>query len=388
MFSMLFIAAVILVLKQDTKNLSYFQSVALCLSSLSLLLMDYSGAIYFVAGLFFLLIQSIRLRSYKILIPIFISLLIYLVFVFAFLDLLQGIQVILNWSKPPSRNIGSSTQDIGSSTQGLIGFIQFFYVSLRPGLDLINTRGLSLPIAIGLPIILLGLYVHSLVSTFIQNRRNLLVQLVLFSSIIWLFVSPTGYALTRLFLPSHFFMIAIIIHYIESIHKSGKFIYWFIISLMIVACLKDLVSPTLPLYSMIPYQQIAKESLGLALQEKVRVIALSDNSLNTLSIERYLKQEIEDKHIDSIQVIQVGEQRLVEINENTKSSLIFISHMKEREFVDVRMIEKKSKRSLQMIKGYIELQNLPYNSLWKNKVLKSAQQPYAVQSYLLNQKDI
>ena len=377
MFVMAFIALVALVLTKDIHEVNYWQLTALGLASLGLLLTDYIGIIYFVIGLIYLVIQSWRLRSYKLLIPIFVAGLIFLVILFSFFDLLGTIDNILNWPV-------SASQNIDNSSRGIIEFAKLAYLSLRPGLDLIYSAGLNLTLALGLPIILLILYFYSLVSVWQTNKSSLPIQLILLSSVIWLFASLTGYSFTRIFLPSHFFMVAIIIYHISSMNKIGKVACCLVIGLMISICLKEVIRPTWRLYNLIPYEQIAIDTLESAKQQDVNTILLSNNSLNLLSIEHYLKQQLAARNIEEVKIIKLESNLREQIDNAPNSSLIFISHMKEGEkFKDVKVVSEQLNKSFQEIKGYIKLQDLPYNPLWKKRITNSAQQAYAVQSYLL-----
>ena len=377
MFAMAFIALVASVLTKDIDDISYWQLIALGLSALGLLLTDYIGIIYFLIGLIYLVIQSWRVRSSKLLIPILISGLIFFVIIFSFFDLLGTIDNILNWPV-------SASQNIDNSSRGLIEWAKLVYLSLRPGLDLIYSAGLNLPLALGFPIILLILYAYSWLSIWQKSKSLLPVQLILLSSVVWLFAAVTGYSFTRLFLPSHFFMVAIIIYHISSMNKIGKVASCLVIGLMISLCLQEVISPTLRLYNSIPYEQIAIDTLNSAKQKDIKTILLSNNSLNLLSIEHYLRQQISHENLEEIEIIQLENNILQEIDNNSNSSLIFISHLKEGEkFKDVKIISEQLNKSFQEIKGYIKLQDLPYNRLWKKRITNSAQQAYAVQSYLL-----
>ena len=114
------------------------------------------------------------------------------------------------------------------------------------------------------------------------------------------------------------------------------------------------------------------------------MILLSANSLNTLSIERYLKQQFTDAETEEIKLVRIKSNIAKEIKEDLSFPLIFISHMKEgEEFTNVNALSKQLNKSSQEVEKYINLQNLPYNPLWKNRIINSAHQPYAVQTYLL-----
>jgi hypothetical protein len=64
--------------------------------------------------------------------------------------------------------------------------------------------------------------------------------------------------------------------------------------------------------------------------------------------------------------------------------LIFISHIKENDkFIDVKSLATQLNKEFQEIKVYVDLQNLPYNSLWKKRITDRANQHYAIETYLL-----
>ncbi|MEM9275720.1 MAG: hypothetical protein AAGA80_22600, partial [Cyanobacteria bacterium P01_F01_bin.143] len=171
MFSMAFIAIAAIILKKEQQDLKPWQFIALGLSSLGLLLSDYSGIVYFLVGVIFLLIHSWRIRSYKLLITIVISCLIFLVIAFSLFNFIETIENIINWPVAASQNISNSSRS-------LTEFAKFTYLSLRPGLDLIYSAGISLPLALGLPIVLLLLYAYSFVSVWQKHKSSLPVNLI------------------------------------------------------------------------------------------------------------------------------------------------------------------------------------------------------------------
>jgi hypothetical protein len=176
----------------------------------------------------------------------------------------------------------------------------------------------------------------------------------------------------------------VIVRSLNFLNKPGKLIYWFILGILIALCLKEAITPTLRLYNLIPYQQIAEDALEIAQQQKSKTILLSGNSLNTLSIERYINEKIRDGEKDKIKIIRLDGDNLELTGENKRYPLIFISHIKENDkFIDVKSLATQLNKEFQEIKVYVDLQNLPYNSLWKKRITDRANQHYAIETYLL-----
>lgn len=377
MFSMAFIAIVARVL--NSKNdLNYWQLTALGLTSLGLLLSDYSGIIYYFPGLIYLLVQSFYTRRlYKSLFIVGGAGLLFLAIMLFFSNIGKNLQSILNWPVATSQNTGNINE-------GFIEFAKQMYLSLRPGLDLVYGAGIHPVLAIGLAIILLIIYIYSFLVMLKKSKNKLSILWILLISIIWLLAAPTGYGFTRLFLPSHFFMIAIMIYSIDFLNKASRVIYWIILGVLIAICLKEVIKPTLRLYNLIPYQQIAKDTLEVARKQEAKMILLSGNSLNAISIERYMKQQIRTPEKEEIKIVILENNDPKQVAEYKTYPLIFISHMQENEeFMDIKPFAMRLNKEFQEIKGYVDLQDLPYNLLWKKRITDRANQRYAIQTYLL-----
>lgn len=376
MFSMAFIAMVAKVI-ESKKKLNYWQITVLGLTSLGLLLSDYSGIIYYLPGFVYLLVQSFyNRRLYKYLFIVGGAGLLFLVTMLFSLNIGTNIQYILNWPVAASQN----TSQING---GFIKFAKLIYLSLRPGLDLVYGAGIHPVLAIGLASILLILYIYSFLAMLKQSKNKPSIVWILLISIIWLLAAPTGYGFTRLFLPSHFFMIAIMIYSIDFLNKASRVIYWIILGVLIAICLKEVIRPTLRLYNLIPYQQIAKDTLEVAREQKSKAILLSGNSLNTLSIERYMKQQIKNPEKEELKIV-ILDSNLKQVEEYKTYPLIFISHMEENEeFIEIKALAMRLNKEFKEIQGYVYLQDLPYNSLWKKRITDRANQRYAIQTYLI-----
>lgn len=70
----------------------------------------------------------------------------------------------------------------------------------------------------------------------------------------------------------------------------------------------QVVHPTLRLYNMIPYEKISSDIVHWSQRYKLNQVLLSDNSLNTLSIQRYLQLGRDGQ---CLQVLRIDEDRLV-----------------------------------------------------------------------------
>ena len=376
MFSMAFIGIIAITLN-IRNNLTNFQLTILGLVSLGLLFSDYSGIIYYLPGLICLLFYSFYTRSYKSLFVASGAGLLFLITMFFFSELGKNIRSIQNWPV-------AASQSIGNVNRNFMEIGKLIYLSLRPGLDLIYGAGINPILAIGLSILLLSLYIYGLILILRKEPRKPAILWLLAISAIWLAAAPTGYSFTRIFLPSHFFIIAVIVRSLNFLNKPSRLIYWFILGTLIALCLKEAVSPTLRLYNLIPYQQIAEDTLEIAQQQKSKTILLSGNSLNTLSIERYINQKIRDGEKDKIKIVRIEDDNLELTEEHKTYPLIFISHMKEGDkFIDVKPLATQLNKEFEEIKVYVDLQNLPYNSLWKKRITDRANQHYAIEIYLL-----
>ena len=378
MFAMVFIAAIAISL-QNEDNLSSLQLLGLGLGSLGLLLSDYSGIIYYLPGLGYLLVQAYRQRYYKSLIVAVSPAVLLLLFIILFSP--ESIQSILNWPVVESRGIGNIFSG------GITAIAKTIYLSLRPGLDLVYVAGLPTVFAIAFPIIFLLFYAFIAIKIWPTSQNSIQTQWLLLISIIWLFAAPTGYSFTRLFLPSQFFTIALVVHVASLLNKLyQKIICWLLIGIMLALNFNEAINPTLRFYNLIPYGQISADVLKAIDNYEASTIILSGNSLNTMSIERYLRQQLKGNEMGKeIKIIRLKPNSKILSNATSFSSLIFVSHMEENgEFIDVNMLKQQLNKDAKEIGGYVELVGLPYNPVWKQRIIDRTNQSHAIKTYVLN----
>lgn len=370
MYSLTFLAAmafiyIIILLLLEKVQTSFVYLFALFLISLALTLSNFTSLIYLFPGLFICLYK----RHYRPFLAIFIA---FCIGFAAVVIVCPGdIKAILNWQVVLS-------QGISTDKFSLISFAKQVYFGIRPGLDLIYPAGFPVVIALGLPILLIILYFIQLGRLGWQNKSNLALQFILINSCIWLLVAPTGYAFTRFFLPSQFFMVAILVKGIYSSKKLWMVIFSLVVIGMVIINIKEVVQPTLRLYSMIPYEEIASDVIKQSQVNDVKTIILSNNSLNTKSIEYFLNKKLESTSINLTILFWNPKLDMPAI------PLIFVSHLEENEeFTSRKTLAKKWNLTPEKLQGYIKIERLPYNFLWRQRISDRASQPEALITYIL-----
>lgn len=352
MFSMIYLELII----NAKKSLTFRQGLILLFMTICFVFTDYASLIYYLPCTFFLLINKYY-RAFWL-----NSLAGFLLLIWLIIDDFGDIQAILAWPV-------SSAKAIEFYNPGLWHFFQLFYLSFRPGLDLIYPASLPIVIAAIFPGIILVIYFISVVRVFLTYNQPE-VRLILFLSGLWLLVSPTGYSFTRLFLPSQLLMLGIMGVNLFRSQRRSKIILGFFLGILLIINLQQAIQPTLRLYSLIDYEQIAIDLAIQAEKYQVNKILLSNNSLNLLSIEYYLKGINQD-----IKILRFTETTVID-----SDSFIFVSHMTETSnYVDVRQLSS----NYTIIGQYLELDDLPYNYLWKTRLVERTNQPYVIETYLL-----
>jgi hypothetical protein len=367
MVEMAFVDAISRILAAKNRPSNYLL-LWLAFSGLALMGTDYAGVIYYAAGVAFLLIRAIRLRQAK---PFFVALIPILPALYLALKSLGNIQTIITWDLHSSQAI---------SWNHLGDLIKWLYLACRPALDLVYLAPLPTALAITLPLLWLALLFYGAYKLFKQTSwRFENADWMIFIALLWLFFIPLGYSFTRLFLPSQFFMLVVIIWGIINSVKRIKLTGLIILSLLLLIDLKQIISPTFKLYNLIPYREIAVELETLSQQRGIKQILLSDNSYNTLSIQHYLQKNPEMRDVE---VKRVGSDLLQRFPQLKEQKFLFVSHMDEDgHFVDItKILPGRS----QKVASYISLEELPYNSLWKNRFVERSSQPYAVQIYVVS----
>jgi hypothetical protein len=342
MMEMIFIDAISRILS-NKKATSNYQLLWLLLSGFALLFVDYSSIIYYVSGVLFLLIRSLVIKERKSLVTALISIspLIFLAIIS-----IKSIKAIISWDIQASSGI-----------QGMsfLELAKWLYLACRPVFDLIYPASLPTVIAIFLPLLILGLLLYSGIILFYKApQRWQQNDWILLISMLWVPLALTGYGFTRLLLPSQFFIVAVMIWAIFCSRKPIKLIGLIIIGILLFINLTEVAKPTLRLYNIIPYSEIATDLVEFSQQQGVNQIFLSNNSLNTLSIHRYITKIDRTKEL---QIRRVDSTFLDNVSELKQQSFLFVSHLDENDqFVDIR---KFLPSNLQNLKNYVLLENLP-----------------------------
>ncbi len=366
MVSMGFIDAVSRLLSAGS-NASSGILTGLALAGGALVCSDYAAGMYYLAGVVMVGLYSYTQKNLWPLLAVAApGLGLVLIGAVTFDDILA----IKNWGIEDYR---------GPGWAGWVNGAKWLYLACRPGLDLLYPAPLAWPLALGLPLGLIGLL--GLASWHLWQRRESLASprvWLLVVALLWVPLVPTGYSFTRLFLPSQFFMVTILVwwllataHWLRPVGLVG-------LGLLLAVNLGQAISPTLQPYSLVPFQTIAADLVNYGEEHGVSHLLLSNNSLNSLSIEHYVQKNVQDSN--QLRVKQVDSAGMSAfLRENQGVPFLFVSHMGENgQFVDRETVPLQVQTPL---KGYVALAELPYNQLWLKRYQDRAQQDHIIQTY-------
>lgn len=367
--SMVFIHSVAIVLASD--RLPTRPQWLYCLvSGTALVLTDYPGLIFYLIGAGFWLHHLIRHQRGQwggwLLLPWLILGSLYSH------QIAPALEQILRWRTP--RALMSQQPELG-----LKWVAKWLYQSLRPAIDLVNPAAMPIWVSVALPgVLILGLLLGTIAFLWRRaDRQNPLNWLMVACALPWVLTIPVGYSLTRSFLPSQFFMVAILIIGFAHCKPPIKHLGWALFAFLVVVNLQQVITPTLRCYSLIPYRQVGLDALQFSQQHQNARIVLSDNSLNSLAIERYINQARPDNGaiVRRLPPNFTPEQVPAE-------PFVFVSHMHEQgQFVDVTRLVTEFKRPAQPLQHYLPLDQLPFNSLWRHELVGRTSQKYAISTY-------
>jgi len=341
-------------------------------SSIFLILTDYPGLLFYGMGASFLVWKIVKRKQYNLLILIFCPLTAYLIY----LDqLLPGVEKIVAW-QAASRKLETD------QPQSVKAIIKWIHKAFHPAFDFVNPMAMSPWISLLIPgFLTVGVGLGSIVFLWKKHYYNSLRILLVCSALLWLLAVPNGMSITRIFLPSSFFMIAILVIGFSDLYFSPtlKIFNICLFFLLLFINIQQVFNPILQLYSMIPYQKVAKDCLETSHNDHIDTIVLSYNTLNSLSIKRYLRQYI---HSEPIKIILLS----LNFTQDSipKQPFIFVSHMHEHgQFIDIQHFEKKFGKRTKNLENYVELERLPFNQLWRNELVGKTSQKFAVSTYIV-----
>ena len=103
-------------------------------------------------------------------------------------------------------------EDAGAASASVFNALKVAYLSLRPGLDLVYAAPLPTAIAFAGPPAVLAVIVFAAVGHAVRGRRPRAAELLIaLLALGWIIAVPTGFAFTRIFLPSQFFMVVVLV---------------------------------------------------------------------------------------------------------------------------------------------------------------------------------
>lgn len=366
MASMMFIDAVSRVLAAGA-NPSRAQLIWLGVSGAILVSSDYTAALYYGAGVLMLALQAMTQKTRQALVVVMLPGLLLLGLALATLGNLREIQ---NWNMAGYQ---------GPGWTGLTGLAKGIYLACRPALDLVNQAPLPVALALGLPVLLLGSLGLATWALFRRTEARLgPTDWLLLLALLWVPFIPTGFSFTRLFLPSQFFMVAVMAWWALNGASRLRYVGLATLGLLFMLNLGEALNPTPKPYSLVPYRTIAAEVVEYSQQQGIDRVLLGNNSLNTLSIQRYIQQLVD---ADQLQTERVGSEDLVAAL-NQGEPFIFVSHRGESGgFIGVDNLPSGNPQPLGT---YVPIEALPYNRLWRQRYLEGAGQPFMIQTYRLN----
>jgi len=335
-------------------------------SGAALVAIDFPGLFYYAIGAAWLAIQWMRAHRWRFLMILLVPLLPLAAFFVARPSLLSD---LLRWR---------SEEDPGAASAGAFNALKVAYLSLRPGLDLIHAA--ALPTAIALVVAPAVLAVTVFAAVWQAARERLPMELLIpLLALGWIIAVPTGFAFTRIFLPSQFFMIVVLVIALQSGSTALRGCAAVAVTALMLANLYQAAMPTYRLDSVVPYRQIADDAIVAAGANGITTVMASDNSLNVESIFRYMRDRAASRGIRLLTVTDTDlARRAAELR---GSPFLFISHMGGGgPFVDIHRLEQ---RSPELARGYVPLRELPYNDLWKRRYRERAGQPDAIDVWIV-----
>jgi len=336
----------------------YQDVILLCLAGIAVIILDYPGLFLVVTVGLFLVIERFGLLRKPGKLLLWLTL---LCVVLAILVLRNGLGAYADW--PVLRAMALPE----ASPRALAKLIFF---SIRPILDIVYPPVYPVWINILLWVILLLAFAISIrvLWRWGGSRERLIVILALY----WLLATPLGVSFTRFFLPAQFFAMLTMVLVLERAMLQNRLVIATVLSLSLFATglanLQQVLSPSVRIYSRIPYQEVAKDAVELATARNLDTIVVSRHTLNALSIERYLRPQL-----------QAGQQmRFLKAKPSCASypegEFLYVQLMPEDgESSDPRVLCKdRGNLQVEDIKQYVPFEELGYNQLWRSSLRDKA----------------
>lgn len=372
MYALLFLAAMahvyvvtILVQSPGRPRLRFFFLFVVTGTFLSTV--DYSGFIYYVVTAAFLLILWLHRGHERYLKILLLPALPVLLFLAVNTHMIGS---LLAWDVAGYQ---------GHTSSSILGLMRSAYFACRPALDLVYPAALPTGAALVLPAALFASVVFSAVVCWYSGCSRTAISLAVVLGFTWVALIPFGFTFPRLFLPSQLFMVFLLVLAASRARAWLRVIPLVAAGVLVLVNLSQTVRPTYPLYSVIPYSRIADDAADVCRGKGICRVLVSDNTLNSLSILRYLEREPDVPRLHAYAADQ-DSLRALDTVENG-SPFIFISDMGERNrYVDIGKLQH---RRAVMVSRYVPLDALPYNAMWRHRYEERARQPDAVELWVV-----
>ena len=372
-FSMWYIFRVAVIIAKNESPTKQEWALYLIASS-CLILTDYPGIAVFFVGSILIIFKFSQLKNSNF---IFLALSPVAILLIYSIHVTHALSSILSWPTNSGPNILISKFSI-------FELAKWGYNAFRPVFDLFSPAQKNMLLALVFPgffALALSLALFYTLSKVRRNYQGILVVFMAIFAFYWVISIPSGHSITRAFLPSLFLMPAFLLlasswlpHPLAKVNKV-------LFALAIITNIPHASNPTFRLYNIIPYKAIASDSILIAKKENLNNIFLSGNSLNNLSIKRYIENS-NNLQLDISMIPPNFKSDLL-----NKGDFLFISHMGENNrFLDYKTFINDYGKKVLNIKNYVLLDNLPYNKLWKRQIKEIGFQEYAVSIYVVRGK--
>ena len=329
-----------------------------------LLFSDYVGAILYLIGAGFVAVRNFQRRDNRatlllLLPPALLGALLAPVIV-------HNLVMVAQW---PTK----STQDVSAGFH--LGNI--LYNKFRPLVDLadISFRDLRLPLL--QLAIYAGLLCAGTVAAAGRLRRKgpSALPFLLAVSYAWLCTAAaTQTSPTRAYLFSQFFMAALILAGLKALSRVRFWAAAALGALMFALASWTAFHPVPRFNSLLPCHAIAGDVLEQSRALKAPTVLISDNSLDTLVVRRYLLQG----GLDPADCRMLGETFTAQ--DLPAGPCLYLSYLGGQPPVDVQRVSQ-GRAGWSVVNQYVDLGAMPYNTLWKKHFQDKTSQAYAYVLY-------
>jgi hypothetical protein len=249
---------------------------------------------------------------------------------------------------------------------GLAALAKALFFASRPLLDLVYPP--VYPLALNVLLWLLVLVALSVAAVVLWRGGDDRERLVLVLALTWLVGAPFGFAVTRAFLPSQFFLLLSLALALQRLIRAHRrplaLLLWSCLIAVGLANLQQAIVPTLRLYSRIPFPTIARDALAAARVRNLSTIAVSRHTLNALSVQRFAQPQL------------VPSQRLRLLDAQPvcasfpRGTFVYVQLMEEDgEDSDPRRIcGDGAAVRVETLRSYVSFADLGYNRLWSGNL--------------------